>query len=266
VFVILAGLVETRAGLHYGAEDRELFAEKVSVRALELGFESLLDYYYLLRYDPAGEAELVRLIDQLVVNETYFFREREQLEWLVDHVLVPRAAAVTRKLRLWSAACATGEEPLTVAMLLADRGLADRVDIVASDISSRVLERARAGLFSSRSLRHNAHPELVARFLSERPGGLRTAPELAARIDWRRINLTRRDEVATIGDCDVILCRNVLIYFADDTAERVIDSLAARLDGEGVLLVGISESLLRFGTAVRCEEQGGIFYYRPVRP
>jgi chemotaxis protein methyltransferase CheR len=265
VFAILSGLVEERAGLHYGPEDRELFAEKVSVRAIELGFESLLDYYYLLRYDPAGEAELARLIDTLVVNETYFFREREQLEWLVDQVLVPHAARSERRLRVWSAACATGEEPITLAMLLADRGCADRVELVASDISGRALERARAGLFSARSLRHTVHPELAARYLEERPGGLRVSAALAAEIDWRQVNLTRTDQVTALGRFDAVLCRNVLIYFSDDTAERVISGLTARLDDDGVLLVGVSESLLRFGTAVRCEEQGGVFYYRPVR-
>ena len=264
VFAILRGLVEERAGLHYGPDDRELFAEKVSARAIDEGFDSLLDYYYFLRYDPAGDAELERLVEALVVNETYFFREREQLQWLVDHLLVPRCRA-GRRPRLWSAACATGEEPMTVAMLLAERGCEGQVDIVATDISQRALDRARAGIFSARSLRHTARPELAARFLEEHEGRLRLTSALTARVDWRRCNLTRPDEVRALGRFDVIMCRNVLIYFSDETTERVIDTLTAQLDDDGVLLVGVSESLLRFGTAVTCEEHGGIFYYRPVR-
>jgi chemotaxis protein methyltransferase CheR len=264
VFAILSGLVEDRAGLHYGPEDLELFAEKVSMRALDQGFESLLDYYYFLRYDPAGDAELERLVDALVVNETYFFREREQLEWLVDHVLVPRCKE-GRRPRVWSAACATGEEPMTVAMLLADRGQRGRAEIVATDISQRALERARAGVFSVRSLRHSARPELAARFLEEGEGRIRASAELLAMIDWRRCNLTSADEVRALGRFDAVLCRNVLIYFSDETTQRVIDRVTAQIVDDGVLLVGVSESLMRFGTSVACEEQGGIFYYRPVR-
>src|SRR5689334_17037190 len=138
VFTILAALVEERAGIHYSPDDRELLAEKLSVRAIDQGFESLLDYYYFMRYDEGGAEELTRLVETLVVHETYFFREREQLEWLVHSVLVPRCAA-GRRPRVWSAACATGEEPLTVAMYLAERGLAGAVDLVATDISERAL-------------------------------------------------------------------------------------------------------------------------------
>jgi chemotaxis protein methyltransferase CheR len=264
VFAILSALVEERAGLHYGPEDRELFAEKVSARAIDEGFESLLDYYYFLRYDPAGADELERLVEALVVNETYFFREREQLEWLVDHFLVPRCRAGARP-RVWSAACSTGEEPMTIAMLLADRGCEGQAELVATDISQRALDRARAGIFSARSLRHTARPELAARFLEEHEGRLRLTGSLAERIEWRRCNLTDAAAVRALGRFDAVLCRNVLIYFSDETTQRVIDGLTARLVDGGVLLVGVSESLLRFGTSVICEEQGGIFYYRPVR-
>lgn len=264
VFAIFSALVEERTGLHYGVDDRELFGEKVGARAVDAGFASLLDYYYFLRYDAAGGEELERLIEALVVNETYFFREREQLEWLVDHFLVPRCRAGLKP-RIWSAACATGEEPLTLAMLLDDRGCAGEVEIVASDISQRVLDRARAGDFSLRSLRQSAHPGLVERFLHQRDGRLRIQPELVARVDWRQINLTDASQVPGLGRFDVILCRNVLIYFSDETTQRVIDTLTARLIDDGVLLVGVSESLLRFGTSVSCEERGGIFIYRPVR-
>jgi chemotaxis protein methyltransferase CheR len=265
VFAIFRGLIEEHSGLHYGPADLELFAEKVSARAIDEGFESLLDYYYFLRYDDGGQPELERLVDALVVNETYFFREREQLEWMVDHFLVPRIEKGMRP-RVWSAACATGEEPLTLAMLLHDRGYDGQVDIQATDISQRVLDKAQAGLFSARSLRHTARPELAARFLEEQQNRLRITPTMVSRVQWRRLNLTVASEVAQMGRFDAILCRNVLIYFSDQTTQRVLDSLMGRLRDDGVLLVGVSESLLRFGTSFSCEEHGGIFAYRPVRP
>lgn len=143
VFAILSSLIEERAGLHYGLDDIDMIADKLSTRAIDAGFESLLDYYYFLRYDESSKAELDALVDALVVNETYFFRELDPLKRVVSDLIQPLAASGARP-RVWCAACSTGEEPLTLAMLLAERDLLDKVDIVASDISARALARARA--------------------------------------------------------------------------------------------------------------------------
>ena len=108
-------------------------------------------------------------------------------------------------------------------------------------------------------------PELQAKWTREgSDGALTVAPELLAAIDFRRVNLAKRDEVAAIGRCDVILCRNVLIYFSDETTTHVVSSLSGNLEADGVLFVGVSESLLRFSTALSCEEKDSIFYYRKV--
>ncbi|MEO8179607.1 MAG: CheR family methyltransferase [Deltaproteobacteria bacterium] len=263
VFAILSAVVEERAGLHYGQGEQELFLERVSMRAEEAGFDSLLDYYYYLRYDPAGSRELDSLVAQLVVNETYFFREVEPLRRIVSRFVQPLVRA-GRRPRIWSAACATGEEPLTLAMLLAHAGLLSEVELVASDVSQRVLDVAQAGNFSRRSLRHSVDPELARRWLREEGGRLRVDVELIEAIDWRRVNLCVPSEAAAVGSCDVILCRNVLIYFRDETVARVIEGLTAQLKSDGVVFVGISESLLRFGTALVCEEADQVFFYRKV--
>ena len=263
VFTILGALVEARAGLHYDLHDRELFAEKVSARAIEQGFDSLLDYYYFMRYDPGGDEELGRLVEALVVHETYFFREREQLEWLVDGFLAPRVAA-GRRPRVWSAACATGEEPLTLAMMLAERGLGGSVEIVATDISERALGRAREGVFPPRSLRHTNPPPAARRYLAEDGGRLVIAREVHRDVRFERVNLIVPAEIEPLGRFDAVLCRNALIYFNDERAQQVVENLTARLVDDGVLLIGVSESLLRFGSSVECEERGGVFVYRPV--
>ena len=263
VFAILGALVEERAGLHYGLTEADLFLERVSARADEAGFDSLLDYYYYLRYDPGGSAEFDELVAHLVVNETYFFRELEPLRLIVDRFVRPLVKAGQRP-RIWSAACSTGEEPLTLAMLLAEAGLLASVELLATDISSRALAKAQSGLFSRRSLRHVVAPELAQRWLSEQGSQLRVAPELVDAIAWRRLNLCAPAETAAVGDWDVILCRNVLIYFRDETVAQVIQGLASQLRPGGALLVGVSESLLRFGTALACEELDQVFYYRRV--
>lgn len=261
VLGILSALVEERTGLHYGLADRQLLADKVGARAAEAGFESLLDYYYYLRYDPAAGRELDALVDALVVGETYFFRELAPLRVLVD--LVGELVAIGVRPRIWSAACASGEEPLTVAMLLAERGLLRSAELVASDISPRALERARRGRHGSRSLRDGAPPELVARYLRREPdGSVRVDPEVARAVQWRRVNLCDPSQVSGVGPVHLALCRNALIYFHDDTAVRVVGALADALHPGGVLFVGVSESLLRFGTGLRCEERGSVFLYR----
>lgn len=261
LFAILSTLVETRAGLHYGPGERDLFLERASARATEAGFDSLLDYYYFLRYDPAGATETERLIDALVVNETFFFRELQPLLVLVNRLVAPLVAK-GRRPRIWSAACSTGEEPLTLAMLLADAGLLDKVEVVASDISTRVLERARAGRFSRRSLREVVEPRLVARWLKQDGNSVTIDSALCEAITWQQINLCEPESLPGPGTFDFILCRNVLIYFSDSTAARVIEGLTRALKPDGALFVGVSESLLRFGSSLVCEEIDQAFLYR----
>jgi chemotaxis protein methyltransferase CheR len=266
VFAILGALIEEKLGMHYGPLDKDLLGDKIAVRAVEAGFDSLLDYYYFLRYDPAGPAEFDALADVLVVGETYLFRELDQLEAVVREVLVPLAqAAGPRKPRVWSAACATGEEPYSIAMLLAERGLLDRVEIVASDVSARSLATARAGEYGQRALRTQVKvPPAAWRWMHRSGERIVMGDEIRRAIDFRRINLLDGNAIDKLGAFDVIVCRNVLIYFQDATARRVIDALTRALVPSGTLLVGVSESLLRLGTALRCEERGGAFVYRKV--
>ena len=260
VFAILSALVEERLGLHYDLSESDLFAERISARALDRGYESLLDYYYFLRYDPAAEAELSLLAETLVVNETYFFRELSALKVLVSDFLT-RLVSNGEKPRIWCAACATGEEPLTLAMLLDDAGILNRVTIVASDISARALGHAKTGVYRRRSLRA-LPPGVVGRWLEGDEDGMRVAPRISQAVEWHRINLIEPAELAKLGQFDAIVCRNVLIYFRDRTIETVISHLWQRLLPHGQLVVGASESLLRFNVAFGCEEQGGAFFYR----
>ena len=263
VFAILSALVEECAGLHYGPTEQDVFLARVESRAEEAGFESLLDYYYFLRYDPGGPRELDELIDHLVVNETYFFRELEPLRLIASQLIQPLVASGKRP-RIWSAACATGEEPLTLAMLLAQAGLLSEVDLIASDISQRALATARRGRFGRRSLRYGIDNELAKRWLREDGDRFQIDSTLIEAIDWRRLNLCVAEELSGVGACDVVLCRNVLIYFREDTVARVVEQLTSRLKPGGALLVGVAESLLRFGTTLACEELNQVFLYRKL--
>jgi chemotaxis protein methyltransferase CheR len=261
VFAILRGLVEDKTGIHFDDGDMDLFLAKVSPRAEEAGFQSLLDYYYFLRYDDGAVAEMDALVEHLVVRETYLFREFDQLRCLVDRWLLPRLAA-GETMRIWSAACSTGDEPLSLAILLAEAGVIDQVEIVASDLSRRALEVAQKGRFTRRSLRA-VPPALAGKFATRQPdGSVEVDPGLVARVRWLRMNLLEAGAAAHLGTFDVILCRNVLIYFDDKTIQDVVESLADRLRPGGALLVSVTESLARHGTSLICEEHDSVFFYR----
>jgi chemotaxis protein methyltransferase CheR len=257
---ILTALVSERVGLHYDAQDTELFASKVSARALDAGFESLLDYYYYLRYDDPERTEFDALVESLLVHETYFFREPEQLKVLVDDLLVPAIRAGGQP-RVWCAACSTGEEPLTLAMMLAARDELHNVEIIASDVSAKALAKAREGVYSGRSLRAITDEARSSWFLPE-GAALRVRPEIHGAVHWRRLNLHDDAAVRSFRGLDAVICRNVFIYFAESTIPRVLASIRDTLKEDAALLVGASESLLRFGTLFRCEERRGTFLYR----
>jgi chemotaxis protein methyltransferase CheR len=261
VFAILSGLIEERLGLSYTLADRPVLEPKIAPRLLERGFESALDYCYYLRYDDASGAELLALADALVVNETYFFREHDQLHAVLS-TFVLAAIAAGRRPRVWCAACSTGEEPLTIAMWLADRGVLDHVELIASDISDNALAVAQVGRYGPRSLRQVPSGVDPLRWLDDEHGMLVAHPRLRAAIRWQKLNLMDHDATRALGTFDLIVCRNIFIYFRDGTVRRIVGQMAQQLTAGGILLVGVSESLMRFGTELKCEEHDGAFVYR----
>ncbi len=262
VLAILGSLVEERIGLHYRAEEVELFWSKVSSRMEVAGFESALDYYYYLRYDDPTGTELDALIDSLVVGETYLFREIDALRAAIKYVLTP-AIDTRGRARVWCAGCASGEEPYSLGMLAADAGILPSLEIIASDVSERALRRAMTGTLSQRALRAvDTAPALAERWLTyDAEGQPSVLRPLREAIRFERVNLIDKARILDLGSFDVIFCRNVLIYFRDSVVQQVVGYLANALRPNGRLVVGASESLLRFGTALRFEERGGAFFY-----
>lgn len=260
VFSILSSLIDEKLGLHYTLLDREILQDKASVRAIEAGFDSLLDYHYFLRYDDADSKEINELVEALVVNETYFFREWAAIEVLVNNYIAPLCTQGKRP-RIWSAACSTGEEPLSLAMLLDDLGLLDQVEILASDISARVLAKPQKGKYGKRSIRNTPPQRLLEKYLSQEGEDFRIMHRLVESITWKKLNLLEAKSFSQLGEIDIILCRNVLIYFSDETIKKVLDYFNQTLVQDGVLLVGVSESLLRYGNSFIGEEKNGSFVY-----
>lgn len=261
LFAIFSALVQDACGMHYNEAERALFGAKVAAHAQDCGYDALLDYYYRLRYDDPAGVEMAKLVEVLLVHETYFFRELPPLVQLVDTCLVPTVQARGRA-RVWSAACSTGEEPYTLAMLLAEREVLSQVEIVATDISPQTVARARLGRHGPRSLREPRSPSLVARYLEVGPRGITVAPVIRDAVRFDTFNLVDEAPRPELGLFDAVLCRNVLIYFDDKEILRVIERIGAHLAPGGLLAVGVAESLLRFGTMLCCEERGNAFFYR----
>jgi chemotaxis protein methyltransferase CheR len=262
LLAIFSSLIEDACGMHYGPKDRELLASKIAAHAEDAGHHDLLDYYYRLRYDDPTGVALRELVEALVVHETYFFRELAPLRYLTETFL-PAVIARKGRARVWSAACATGEEPLTIAMLLDARGILDKVEIVATDISEAALRQARSGRHGRRALRDGAPRSLAARYLDATENGVSIARPISDAVQFSVQNLL--EDTSRHGTFDAILCRNVLIYFRDEQIARIVERLARQLAPDGLLAVGVSESLLRFGTTLTCEEREGAFFYKVGR-
>ncbi|HEX8186319.1 MAG TPA: protein-glutamate O-methyltransferase CheR [Blastocatellia bacterium] len=262
-FTLLRDLIHERTGLFYENGKSDLLTDKLAPLVIERGFSSFLDYYYLLKYDAGAEQEWRRVMDSLSVQETYFWREMDQIRALVD-VIAPQhfAARPAQSLRIWSAACATGEEPLSIAMALNEEGWFDRapIEIYASDASPSALEKARRGIYRERSFR-SLPEKLREKYFSEERGASRVAPGLHSRIKWATANLMNEGDVATYATASVIFCRNVFIYFSDDTIRKTVRLFAERMPEPGYLFVAASESLLRLTTQLRFQEIGGAFVY-----
>jgi chemotaxis protein methyltransferase CheR len=262
-FVLLRDLIAQRTGVFFGNEKRMLMADKLADQLASLGLTSFLDYYFLLRYDADAERHWRDLVDRLVVPETYFWRQPDQIHALTN-TLAPRhfASRPGTPIRIWSAACCTGEEPLSIAMAMAEAGLFERgpVEIVASDASEAMIARARRGVFGERSFRALA-PDLRARYFRCETAGWRIDPALHGRVRFTTANLVDAADVRAHAGADVVFCRNVLIYFADETIAHVARLLAASMPNDAHLCLGASESLTRISSAFELVEVDGAFMY-----
>lgn len=263
-FYLLRDIISERTGIYFDESKRSLLADKVSELVTANGLSSILDYYYLLRYDSASDAHWTALINRLSVPETFFWRQPEQFEALATVVAPAHYANDPRRpLRIWSAACCTGEEPVSIALSLAKAGWLDRmhVEIRATDASPAMVDRAKEGLYAERSFRQLPADLRSEYFESEGPDRWRPRKALTRIIRYGVANLARRSEFEDLAGSDVIFCRNVFIYFSDETIKQVVRVFSERMPGDGSLFLGASESLTRLGVDLELAEIGNAFAY-----
>ena len=261
---LLRDLIHERLGLHYDQTRLDTLGDRLSALVIQRGLESFLDYYYLLKYDEQAAPEWGRVMDALSVPETYFWREIDQVQAVVTHVV---AGMLQRHpdtpVRIWSVPCATGEEPLTIAMVLEEAGLFARgtIEIHASDASQAAIEKARAGRYRERAFR-SLPANLRDRYFSQDGDGWLVRPALHRRVtSWSVVNLLCEGDVARHAFVPIVFCRNVFIYFSQAVIARVVEQFARTMPTPGYLCLGASESLLRLATKFELEDIGGAFLY-----
>jgi chemotaxis protein methyltransferase CheR len=259
---LLRDLVHDRTGVYFETPHLGLMLEKLEGRAALHNCASFLEYYYILKYEEKGPEEWRRVMDAFSVQETYFWREYDQIRALVEEIVPAWARQPRRPLKIWSAACASGEEPYSIAMALAEAGFGDHpIEVVASDASESALAKAEAAVYRERSFRSLPRP-LRQRYFEPTPEGDRLRPEIRARVRFRWANLVDPSGYADLQDVDVVFCRNVFIYFSPAAIGRVAAHFADRMPPAGHLFIGASESLLKLTNRFELDELRGAFVYR----
>jgi chemotaxis protein methyltransferase CheR len=260
---LIQTLVNERTGMYFDNGKTDMLIDKLSPLVIERGFSSYLDYYYLLKYDSSAAVEWRNVMNALSVQETYFWREFDQVRALIQ-TLLPQWQERNGKstLRIWSAACATGEEPLTLAMALNEAGWFERasIEIVASDASSKAIDRAKRGVYRERAFR-NLPAHLRDRYFEHEGSDWRVRSDIHSRINWSLANLIDENQIAPMATADFIFCRNVFIYFSESAIGRVVRSFARFVRPPGYLFVGAAESLLRVTTDFTLTEVDDAFVY-----
>lgn len=267
-YAFLADVVYRRSRIRLGADRQAFVTGRLANRLRELGCTGFDDYCRLL-IAAGGDREAERLIELISTNHTHFFREPAHFTILASEVLpqvVPRATAEGRGLRVWSAAAASGEEAYSIAIVLAEQAalLPHGWVVEASDISQRMLDRCRLGIYEAGNV-NLPDPRMLGRhFLrgfGEREGMYRVKPELRQHVSVMPINLFQPRYPLPRGQ-DVIFCRNVMIYFDTESRQTLVDRLFEQLTPGGFLFVGHSETLLGLRHGFR--QTGPSVYERPL--
>lgn len=234
-------LLHELAGIHLSEAKKNLVCGRLGKRVENYGLKSYGEYFHLLS-NGQHSGELQVAIDLLTTNETHFFREPKHFNFLRERILAHHRSG--QPFRIWSAACSSGQEPYTLAMVLADHFGDSAWEIVASDLSTRVLERARAGHYALEQTKEI--PEVYLRKycmkgVGPEEGTFIIDRRLRSRISYQQINLNQA--LPRLGEFDVIFLRNVMIYFNTETKRQVVERLLSLLKRGGHLFIGHSESL-----------------------
>lgn len=256
-FDLLRKLVNEHTGINLSDHKQEMLYSRLSRRLRALNLKTFSSYYKLLQAE--GGEEIVHFINAVTTNLTAFFREPHHFE-LLEQVVLPQLLVKkqsTRRLRIWSAGCASGEEAYSIAVVIKEIVPADwDVKILATDLDSSVLAKATKGMYEEERINGISSARLHRWFkkgTGTKTGRVQVVPELQTLITFKHLNLMHAWPMH--GPFDIIFCRNVVIYFDKPTQKVLFDRFANLIDREGYLFIGHSENLFQLSTQFRLLRQ-----------
>ncbi|ADU65479.1 Protein-glutamate O-methyltransferase [Desulfurispirillum indicum S5] len=264
-YKLIRDMVYEYCGIYFQEHKKYIIENRLSRRLKQLNFTSFKDYYYFLKYDRKKDEELVEIMNLLTINETYFFRELGQLKHMIS-VAIPELvkSKSDRVLRIWSAACSTGEEPYSISILLKDSGVLPagyRVEIYGTDLSQDAVAKAKAAKYRKISFR-STEPQYM-KYFREQDAEFTVNADVRLPVKIDRGNLLLPADTGRYRNMDIVFCRNVLIYFDKESKRKVIENLANALQPQGYLYIGHSETLFGISDAFRMNNFGeGIVYMK----
>jgi chemotaxis protein methyltransferase CheR len=240
----LRKLLKERSGLVLSADKQYLAESRLLPLARRCGLNGLSELVAKL---PYAEALTVEVVEAMTTNETFFFRDRLPFEHFRDTIMpaLLSARAAQRRIRIWSAAASSGQEPYSIAMCLkelARRTTGWRIEILATDLSTEVLEKAKAGIYSQFEVQRGLPIQLLIKYFTQIGGCWQIAPDIRTMVAFRPLNLLA--DFSQLGTFDLVFCRNVLIYFDQATKTDVLERIARCTERDGYLVLGAAETVV----------------------
>nr|WP_210263028.1 protein-glutamate O-methyltransferase CheR [Bradyrhizobium brasilense] len=238
-------LLKDQSGLDLSADKQYLIESRLLPLARKSGLSGIPDL--VAKIKAGSSTHTVQVIEAMTTNETFFFRDKVPFEHFRDTIMpeVLKARAARRSVRIWCAAGSTGQEPYSLAMCLKEMGAALagwRVEIIATDLSQEVLEKSKAGIYSQFEVQRGLPIQMLVKYFKQSGEFWQVNPELRAMVQHRQLNLLH--DFSQLGTFDVIFCRNVLIYFDQDTKINIFNRLARLMETDGFLVLGAAETVV----------------------
>ena len=241
----LRKLLKERSGLDLSADKQYLIESRLLPLARKAGLSGIPELVQKLQ--GGSSALITSVVEAMTTNETFFFRDKVPFDHFRDTIMpeILKARAGRRSVRIWCAAGSTGQEPYSLAMTLKEMGAALtgwRVEIIATDLSQEVLEKAKAGVYSQFEVQRGLPIQMLMKYFKQTGETWQVNPELRAMIQHRQLNLLQ--DFSHLGTFDVIFCRNVLIYFDQETKINIFNRLARQIEPDGFLVLGAAETVV----------------------
>ena len=266
-FMKLGEFIYRKSGI-YLEEDKHFdkLAKYIDRRAKELGLDNFRKYFFKLRFEDKDGSEFQELMNAITVNETYFFREKDQFEVLVDKILpeLHERLPASQPLRILSSPCSTGEEPYSIILHIVEEGkvVEERdIEVVGIDIDSTVIKKAQIAKFTDRSV-HAIPKTILNKWFVKKPLGYELGEELQGSVDFQVANVFDKAQMRKLGKFDVIFSRNMLIYFDDASRKEVAMTFYDMLNPGGYVLLGHAEYMSRIVSVFKAKKIDNTLIYQ----